>query len=159
MSSIVFCLLLSCFTFHFAFVHPLQDVALYQCFPLSSVFCFFSQVDPPFLAMSSCHLLHGRPFDLFPLLGYHSVQRLVRLLSFILAICPAHLHFCVGVFYVVRKRKLVIIWCLTRLQLGRKIFSVSPFDARFPVIPGSQGNIYHRIRVPPDGILEFKARQ
>ena len=50
--------------------------------------------------MSSCHLLLGRPLDLFPLLGCHSVQRLVHLLSFILAICPAHLHFCFQcVFY------------------------------------------------------------
>ena len=40
MSSIVFCLLLSCFTFHLGFVHPLQDVALHQCLPLSSVCCF-----------------------------------------------------------------------------------------------------------------------
>ena len=41
MSSIVFCLLLSCFTFHLGFVHPLQDVALHQCFPLSSVAFLF----------------------------------------------------------------------------------------------------------------------
>ena len=40
MSSIVVCLLLSCFTFHLGFVHPLQDVALHQCLPLSSVCCF-----------------------------------------------------------------------------------------------------------------------
>ena len=40
MSSIVFCLLLSCFTFHLGLVHPLQDVALHQCLPLSSVCCF-----------------------------------------------------------------------------------------------------------------------
>ena len=39
-SSIVVCLLLSCFTFHLGFVHPLQDVALHQCLPLSSVCCF-----------------------------------------------------------------------------------------------------------------------
>ena len=39
-SSIVFCLVLSCFTFHLGFVHPLQDVALHQCLPLSSVCCF-----------------------------------------------------------------------------------------------------------------------
>ena len=38
--SIVLCLLLSCFTFHLGFVHPLQDVALHQCLPLSSVYCF-----------------------------------------------------------------------------------------------------------------------
>ena len=37
MPSIVVCLLLSCFTFHLGFVHPLQDVALHQCLPLSSV--------------------------------------------------------------------------------------------------------------------------
>ena len=38
MSTTVFCLLLSCFTFtfHLGFVHSLQDVALHQCFPLSS---------------------------------------------------------------------------------------------------------------------------
>ena len=40
MSSIVFCLLLSCFTFHLGFVHPLQDAALHQCLPSSSVCCF-----------------------------------------------------------------------------------------------------------------------
>ena len=39
-SSIVLCLLLSSFTFHPGFVHPLQDVALHQCLPLSSVCCF-----------------------------------------------------------------------------------------------------------------------
>ena len=51
------------------------------------------------LAMSSCHLLLGRPLDLFPLLCCHSVQRLVHLVSFFLAICPAHFHFCFNVFY------------------------------------------------------------
>ena len=40
MPSIVLCLLLSCFTFHLGFVHPLQYVALHQCLPLSSVCCF-----------------------------------------------------------------------------------------------------------------------
>ena len=38
--SIVFCLLLSCSIFYLGFVHPLQDVALCQCLPLSSVCCF-----------------------------------------------------------------------------------------------------------------------
>ena len=47
--------------------------------------------------MSSCHLLLGRPLDLFHLLGCHSVQRLVHLLSFILATCAAHFHFCFSV--------------------------------------------------------------
>ena len=50
--------------------------------------------------MSSCHLLLGRPLDLFPLPGCHSVQRLVHLLSFILAVCPAHLHFCFSVYSI-----------------------------------------------------------
>ena len=40
MSSIVFCLLLSCFTFQLGFVHPLQDAAFHQCLQLSSVCCF-----------------------------------------------------------------------------------------------------------------------
>ena len=81
------------FTFHLGFEHPLQDVALLHC-PLSVAFLFL--VVPSFLVMSSCHLLHGRPLDLFPLLGCHSVQRLVHLLP-ILAFCPAHLHFCFSV--------------------------------------------------------------
>ena len=43
--------------------------------------------------MSSCHLLLGCPLDLFPLLGCHSVHPFVHLLSFNLAIWPAHFHF------------------------------------------------------------------
>ena len=60
---------------------PTAGCSLHQCLPF-----FLFQVVPPIFAMSSCHLLHGRPLDLFPLLGCHSVQRLVHLLSFILAI-------------------------------------------------------------------------
>ena len=37
--------------------------------------------------MSSCHLLLGRPPDLSPLLGCHSAQRLVHLLSLFFATC------------------------------------------------------------------------
>ena len=44
---------------------------------------FLFQVVPSFLVLSSCHFLRGRPLDLFPLLGCHSVQRLVHLLPFI----------------------------------------------------------------------------
>ena len=51
--------------------------------------------------MSSCHLLRGCPLDLFPLLGCHSVQRLVHLLSFILAIWLAHFHFCFSVYSII----------------------------------------------------------
>ena len=86
--------LISPFTFHLGFVHPLQDVALHQCL-LPVAFLF--QMVPSFLVMLSCHLLLGRPLDLFPLLGCHSVQRLVHLLSFIFATCPAHLRFCFNV--------------------------------------------------------------
>ena len=51
--------------------------------------------------MSPCHLLLGCPLDLFPLLGCHSVQRLVHLLSFILAIWPAHFCFCFSVYSMI----------------------------------------------------------
>ena len=59
------------------------------------------QVVPSFCAMSSCHLPLGRPLDLFPLLGYHSVQCLVHLWSFILDICPAPFHFCSSVCFTI----------------------------------------------------------
>ena len=98
MSSIVFCLLLSCFTFHLGFVYPLQDVALHQCLHCFLSVAFLFQVVPSFLVMSSCHLLLGRPLDLFPLLGCHSVQRLVYPLSISLGICQASLHFCFSVY-------------------------------------------------------------
>ena len=87
---------LSPFTFHLGFVHPLQDVTLNQCLPLPSV-CCFPVPGGSLLVMSSCHCLLGRPLDLFPLLGCHSVQRLVHLLSFILAIC---LYFCFSVYSI-----------------------------------------------------------
>ena len=61
------------------FIHPLQNVALHQCLPLSSVCCFPVPVIPPFRVISSCYLLFGRPFDIF--LGCRSVQRLVHLHS------------------------------------------------------------------------------
>ena len=83
---VLFTFHLSSFTSHLGLVHPLQDVALHQCLPLSSVCCFLFQVVLTFPVMSSCQLVLGRPLDLFPLLGCHSVQRLVHLLSFILAI-------------------------------------------------------------------------
>ena len=51
--------------------------------------------------MSSCHLLLGRPLDLFPLLGCHAVHRLVHLLSFNLPIWPAHFHFCFSVYSMI----------------------------------------------------------
>ena len=66
MPSIVFCLLLSCFTFHLGFVHPLQGVATCQCLPLSSVYCFPVPGGSPLLCYVvlpsstwSCHRLES----------------------------------------------------------------------------------------------------
>ena len=71
---------------------------------MSSIVCRLllscSRWFPPSLLYHLAIFLHGRPLDLFPLLGCHSVQRLVHLLSFILAICPTHLHFCFSVYSV-----------------------------------------------------------
>ena len=76
------------------FVHPLQDVALHQCLPLSSVCC----VPNPGGSLLLCYVIlpssASSSFDLFPLLGCHSVKRLVRLLVFSFAICPAHFQAC-----------------------------------------------------------------
>ena len=47
---------------------------------------------PSFSVMSSCHLLLGRPLDLFPLLGCHSVHRLVHLLSCIAVVLFKYKH-------------------------------------------------------------------
>ena len=88
---------------HLGAVHPLQDVALHQCFPLSSV-AFVFQVVHSFLAISSCHLLLGRPLDLFSLLGCHTVQRLVHL--FLLQFCPARFHFC---FIVCSSKSIIFV--------------------------------------------------
>ena len=76
--------------------------------PLSVAFLF--QVVPSFFALSFCHFLLGRPLDLFPLLGCHSVQRLVYLLSFTLAKCPVHLHFCFNVFFNVNYLSFIIAY-------------------------------------------------
>ena len=88
--------LTKCLHLHLGFVHPLQDV-----FHLRLSAAFLIQVVPSFSVMSSCHLLLGRPLDLFPLLGCHSVHHLVHLLSFNLAIWPAHFHFCFSVYSMI----------------------------------------------------------
>ena len=93
-SSIVFCLLLSSFTFHLGFVHPLQDGVLHQCLPLSSVCCCLDpggsllpryvvppsvcpvvlSISPPSLVATLCSvwstcclsfLLYGQPISTF----------------------------------------------------------------------------------------------
>ena len=79
------------------FVHPLQDVALHQCLPLSSVCCFpvtGGSLLPCYVILSSSAWSF---LDLFSLLGCHSVQHSVHLLS-ILTICLTHLHFCFSVY-------------------------------------------------------------
>ena len=86
---------------HLGFVHPLQDVALHQCLPSSSVCCFPNPGGSSFSVMSSCHRLLGCPLDLFPLLCCHSVHRLVHLLSFNLSVWPAHFHFCFSVYSMI----------------------------------------------------------
>ena len=68
---------------------------------LHAAVAFLIQVVPSFSVMSSCHLLLGRPLVLFPLLGCYSVHRLVHLLSFNLAIWPAHFHFCFSVYSMI----------------------------------------------------------
>ena len=75
----------------------MQDVALNQSLPLY-VCCF----PVPGGSVLLCYVVlpsstWSSPLSL-PSPGYHSVHRLVYLLSFILAICPAHLHFCFSVY-------------------------------------------------------------
>ena len=71
-----------------------------MCWTFQDAVCtFLFQVVPPF-AMPSCHLLLGCPHDLFLFLGCHSVQRLVHLSSFILAICLAHFQLCFSVYCI-----------------------------------------------------------
>ena len=93
MSSIVLCLLLSCFTFYLGFVHPLQDVALRQCLPLSCLLLSCSRWFPlSLLCRLAIFCLIVFLISSFSLVAI--LQRLVHLLSFILAIGPAHLLFC-----------------------------------------------------------------
>ena len=64
----------------------------------SIVFCLVfscSRWFPASFPFRLCRLQLGRPLDLFPLIGCRSVQRLVHLLPFILAIYLAHFFFAV----------------------------------------------------------------
>ena len=103
------------FTFHLGFVHSLQDVALRQCLPLFSI-VFLFQVVPAFFAMSSCQLLLGCPLDLFFLL-VATVQHLVHLLSFILAMCRP-----ISIFYV-SVYSIMSIICVLFLIFGHSTLS------------------------------------
>ena len=103
-------------TFHLGFVHSLQDVAFHQCLLLSSVW-FFPVPDGslfpwnvvlPSSAWSSSWSLPSPWFC-------HSVQHLVHLLSFILAICPAHLHF-VSVCILQYQLSLFFSWSLSMVS-------------------------------------------
>ena len=62
MPNIVLCLLLFCFTFHQGFVHPLQDVSLYQYLSLPSVCCFSVS---PFTKALSTHCRMYRSINTF----------------------------------------------------------------------------------------------
>ena len=114
----VFTLLSTFHTFYLGFIHPLQDVALHQCLPLSSVCCF----PVPGGSLLPCYAVlptSAWSSDPFPVLGCHSVQRLVHPLSFILAVCPAHLHFCFSVYSMSIIFVLFLIWDFGLLTGGK----------------------------------------
>ena len=74
-----------------AFCHflPCLNLSQFQCY--NKQVCRLNLevtilVVPSFSIILSCHLLLGRPLDLFPLLGCYSVHRFVHLLFFNLAI-------------------------------------------------------------------------
>ena len=66
---------------------------------------FFAKLFPAIFSISSLCLVSGLFLLLLSLYGHQSVILLVHLLSFILAMCPAHLHFCflVSKVYVLPK--------------------------------------------------------
>ena len=61
---------------------------------------FLLLVVPSFFAMSSYQLLLDYPLDLLSLFGCHSVQHLVHMLSFILAVSSVHFHCCFSVYSI-----------------------------------------------------------
>ena len=145
------------FSFHTSFVHPfLLSHKLCPspagCSPPSMpsivICCFSVPGGSLLLAMSPCHLLLGRPLDLFPLLGCHSIQRLVHILSFILAMCLEHLHFCFNVHSIMsnifvlflisyygilscsfRFNNFPLCCCLSNSQFVCHLFIESPSDS------------------------------
>ena len=101
---------LSPFIFHLGLVHLLQNVALHQCLPLSSV-VFNVSGGSLFLCYVILHFLLNPPLDFFPLLACHSAQRLVHLLSCIPAICVAHFYFCFSVYSIMTVIFVLLLIC------------------------------------------------
>ena len=136
----------------------LPSISVFHC-RLSVAFLI--QVVPSFSVMSSCHLLLGHPLDFFPLLGCHSVQHLVHLLSFILAVWRPISTF-VSVCTLWCQLSLFFSWFLS-LVLQPKMFSscdALPYHwnptsmaerVELPLCNGSPTlNIFtHRFSVPP----------
>ena len=92
MSSIVFCLLLSCFTFHLDFVHPLQNVALHQCLPSHLLLSCCRW----FLPKLYCRLAIF--FLVVPLIPSLSLDAtLCNAEPTYYTTCPAHFRFCFSV--------------------------------------------------------------
>ena len=95
--------------------------------------------------MSSCHLLLGRPLDLFPLLGCHSMHRFVHLLSSSLAIWPAHFHFCFSVYSMISM--IFVLFLISK----HGILSFS-FRSNFVGLLESKGETQYNL--PLGGIVE-----
>ena len=74
---------------HLGFVHPLQDVALHQCLPSSSVCCFPN----PGGSLLLCYVLVGIMIVFLLFFFLTSV-------SFVLSVCLSSLVCVVGVIYV-----------------------------------------------------------
>ena len=81
--AIVFCQSLSCLTFHLGSVHHCRMQPFINAFHCPLFIAFLFHVVPSF-DMSSRHVPLGRPLDLFPLFACRPVQRLAKLVSFIL---------------------------------------------------------------------------
>ena len=114
------------------YVHPLHDVALHQCLPLSSVCC----LPNPGCSLLLCYVVlpysAWSPLDLFPLLGCQSVQRLVHLLSFILAIWPANFHVCFSVYSMMLVIFVIIDGILAYYQRAGQACCWRVFHSRCP---------------------------
>ena len=95
MPSIVYCLLLSCFTFYLGFVHPLQDVALHHCLPLSSV-AFLFHLSPRLCPSTAACSSPSMPSIVFFLL----LSCFTFYLGFVHPLQDVALHHCLPLFFV-----------------------------------------------------------